>query len=133
MFSCELPFICYSEDESSSPIVLTVTGVKWRRIFFDVVNTGAVVIPHATLALTSQTPGVSVYQMNQRRADPQSAFEWNPTQVVDLVPYSTSDSGYDFPADVTIDDGVADFTIVFRIFADNLRSHTVLSSFHVIR
>jgi len=134
MFSCELPFICYSEGELSlAPIGLTVTGVKWRRIFFDVVNTGAVVIPHATLVLASQTPGVSVYQMDQRKATPQRAFEWNPTQVVDLVPYSTSDGGYDFPADVTIDDGVSDFTLAFRVFADNLKARTILSNFHVSR
>jgi hypothetical protein len=134
MFSCVLPFTCYSEDTLRSQYVPVVVGEKkWARIFFLVANTGTVSVSRPDVHITSQTAGVSLYRQSQRTTTAQPSIEIIQPETLDLVPFSTSNSSYDYVADVTVDDGVSYFAIAFVIFSPNLKARHLVVAFHVIR
>jgi hypothetical protein len=128
VFNCTAPFTCYSEEVLTSHRVIVEFGAKkWRRFFFLVANVAAIPIPHPTVSVSSQTNGVSVYRSDQRTTTPQISFQLSPTENIDILPYSKSDSAYGYIADVTVDDGVSDFDISFRVFSDNLKIRTLVA------
>jgi len=134
LFVCSPPFTCFSEEAlKSHRVELKIGTKKWGRMFFQVANTGNVNISHPTVAIASQTKGVSVYFLNQRSQIAQNSIEMLPTITVDLIPYSVSDSAYDFVADLAVDDGVSDFEVGLRIFAPNLKARTLLVFARAIR
>jgi hypothetical protein len=131
MFACQSPFICVTEGNlQTSMLLVSLSPQKSTRVFFMVANTSSVLISPPSVHITSQTPGVLLIRPGI--PSPATSVEFNINETVSLIPYKSSNSAYHYFVDATVDDTVSRFVLRFGIFSTNLEAHYTLAGFSVL-
>lgn len=138
---CTPPFRCYPErDLKQKPVEIDVGTKGWARMLFSLFNVGGSTLVHPHLSINLARPdNVLLSRVNQRQAITATpskvnpVVEYKPPELLDIVPFSQSNTPWDAPVDVTVGPLVEDFILIFRIFGDNMSVHSVVVPVRVTR
>lgn len=133
--ACNNGLQCYPERDftkPTTPIDVKIGDKGWARVFFLVYNVGSSTVPHPTARVNITGLDAFVNHVNQRQLRAK-ATEFYPNATFDLVPFSKSQTNYEYPVDVTVGPLTDSFVLLFQIYGENLTSHDVPVTFHVVR
>jgi len=116
----------------TAPAVPVLFGQLWQTFDFTVKNTGTAPAVRPTVLISAQPPTVFVDQAGLRMAERpnHSTYQFSGPTVQDVLPFSQVNTSYQYSVDVTVPQGVGEFDLQFRIFAENLPA--VTASLHVV-
>jgi hypothetical protein len=113
-----IPLQIENRDENSSTLTFTVRNIGNASVYKGFV-------------LISADPKNIVVERHKFRVQIADKYLYQ-TPTADLLPYNEAKTYYSFPVDVIIPREVRDFSILFKIFGENLPAQELLTRFRVV-
>ncbi len=135
---CTKEFHCYPQRDLDSTTVEVAVGSKgWARFFVTIFDTGDGPIQNPYIGVSlANGRGVAINRAGDHHAvsrtapTPQLEFK-PPVSIAQILPFKITHAGYDFVTDLVVDPLTTRFSLVLRVYGDNLEARTIIVPFTV--